>query len=184
METQLRNFESEYETAAKKLDMLLCDIQAAYGYITKCHKLINNITLIENDDKLSLITSSNAELVVEMEEVSHYQQLQEVCENAVIYKSCNADNAIYPRTQLIDKMAVFNEIMPKLFTLSKDQQLYAGNQIFRLLMNRLKSWDKVHKVIYGEIKLIELTEIEQISKTEIELILNNSTPLIETTHGF
>ena len=184
LETQLRNFESEYETAAKKLDMLLCDIQAAYGYITSCHKLINNITLIENDDKLSLITSSNAELVVEMEEVSHYQQLQEVCENAVIYKSCSADNAIYPRTQLIDRMAAFNEIMPKLFTLSKDQQLYAGNQIFRLLMNRLKSWDKVHKVIYGEVKLIELTEIEQISKTEIELILNNPTPLIETTHGF
>jgi hypothetical protein len=27
LETDLRNFESEYETAAKKLDMLLCDIQ-------------------------------------------------------------------------------------------------------------------------------------------------------------
>lgn len=179
LETELRNFESEYETAAKKLDMLLCDIQAAYSHITKCHKLINNNALLENSDQLSLITTANAELVLEMEEVSHYQQLQEVCENAVIYKSCNADQAIYPRTQLIDKMALFNEIMPSLFMLSKDQQLTAGNQIFKLLMSRLKSWDKIQKVMDGDIKLIELSESEQISKSEIELILHHSPTLIE-----
>ncbi|EXG32770.1 gamma-mobile-trio integrase GmtZ [Acinetobacter baumannii] len=182
LETDLRNFESEYETAAKKLDMLLCDIQAAYSYITKCHKLINNDVLLEDSNKLSLITTANAELVLELEEVSHYQQLQEVCENAVIYKSCHADQAIYPRTQLIDKMALFNGIMPKLFTLSKDQQLSAGNQIFKLLMSRLKSWDKIQKVIEGEIKLIELSESEKISKSEIELILHNSPTLIETSY--
>lgn len=179
LETELRNFESEYETAAKKLDMLLCDIQAAYSHITKCHKLINSNALLENSDKLSLITTANAELVLEMEEVSHYQQLQEVCENAVIYKSCNADQAIYPRTQLIDKMALFNEIMPSLFMLSKDQQLTAGNQIFKLLMSRLKSWDKIQKVMDCDIKLIELSESEQISKSEIELILHHSPTLIE-----
>lgn len=179
LETELRNFESEYETAAKKLDMLLCDIQAAYRHITKCHQLINKDTLSENGDKLSLVTNANAELVLEMEEVSHYQQLQEVCENAVIYKSCNADQAIYPRTQLIDKMALFNEIMPSLFMLSKEQQLTAGNQISQLLMSRLKSWDKIQKVMDGEIKLIELPESEQISKSEIELILHQLPTLIE-----
>ena len=159
--------------------MLLCDIQVAYGHITKCHKLINNNALLENTDKLSLITTENAELILEMEEVSHYQQLQEVCENAVIYKSCNADQAIYPRTQLIDKMAMFNEIMPSLFMLSKDQQLAAGNQIFKLLMSRLKSWDKVQKVIDGEIRLIELSESEKTSKSEMELIIHHSPTLIE-----
>ena len=162
--------------------MLLCDIQAAYSHITKCHKLINNSPTMEGDTKLSLITAPNAELVLEMEEVSHYQQLQEVCENAAIYKSCNADQAIYPRTQLIDKMAMFNEIMPALFMLSKEQQLSAGNQIFKLLMSRLKSWDKVQSVIDGKLKLIELSETEQISKSEIELILHNSPNLIEVSH--
>ena len=119
-----------------------------------------------------------------MEEVSHYQQLQEVCENAVIYKSCNADNAIYPRTQLIDKMAMFNEIMPSLFILSKEQQLLVGNQIFKLLMSRLKSWDKIQSIIDGKLKLIELSEAEQISKSEIELILHNPLTLIEANHDF
>lgn len=162
--------------------MLLCDIQAAYSHITKCHKLINN-TSLESNEKLSLITTSDAELILEMEEVGHYQQLQEVCENAVIYKSCNADQAIYPRTQLIDKMALFNEIMPSLFMLSKEQQLIAGNQIFNLLMSRLKSWDKVQKVMDGKIKLVELAESEQILKSEIELILHNSPTFIGANHG-
>lgn len=178
LETELRNYESEYETAAKKLDILLCDIQAGYNHITKCHKLINNGDLSEATDKLALITTANAELVLEMEEVNHYQQLQEVCENAVIYKSCNADQAIHPRSQLIDRMASFNEIMPSLFKLSKEQQLSAGNQIFKLLMSRLQSWDKIQKVMDGEIKLIELSETEHISKSEIEIILHNSPVLI------
>ncbi|WP_180023281.1 VPA1269 family protein [Acinetobacter sp. YH1901134] len=182
LETVLRNFESEYETAAKKLDMLLCDIQAAYSHIMKCNKLINSNAQLENKDKFALVTTADAELVLELEEVSHFHQLQEVCENAVIYKSCNADNAIYPRTQLIDKMAMFNEIMPALFTLSKEQQLSAGNQIFKLLMSRLKSWNKVQSVMDGELKLVDLSETEQISKSEIELILHNSLTLIEPNH--
>lgn len=182
LEIELRNYESEYETAAKKLDMLLCDIQAAYRYITKCHILTKQHITNDDSEKLSLITTANAELVLEMEEVSHYQQLQEICENAVIYKSCNADQAIFPRTQLIDKMAMFNEIMPSLFVLSKEQQLSAGNQIFRLLKSRLKTWDKIQKVINGELKLIELSESEKISKTEIELIFHNETHLIEAVN--
>lgn len=179
LETELRNFESEYELTAKKLDMLLCDIQATYGHITRCHNIINSTPSHTSTNELSLLTMRDAELIIEMEEVNHYQQLQEVCENAVIYKSCNADQAIYPRTQLIDRMAMFNEIMPSLFTLTKEQQLIAGNQIFKLLMNRLKTWDKVQQVIDCRIKLTELVDTEQISKSDIELIMTNSKNLIE-----
>ncbi|WP_098728754.1 gamma-mobile-trio integrase GmtZ [Acinetobacter baumannii] len=179
LETELRNFESEYELTAKKLDMLLCDIQAIYGHITRCHNLINSIPLNPSTNELTLIKMRDAELIIEMEEVHHYQQLQEVCENAVIYKSCNADQAIYPRTQLIDRMAIFNEIMPSLFTLTKEQQLMAGNQIFKLLISRLKTWDKVQQVIDCHIKFTELADTEQISKSDIELIMANSKNFIE-----
>ncbi len=46
-----------------------------------------------------------------MEEVSHYQQLQEVCEmqpfiNLVMHQ------AIYPRTQLIDKWQCLMKLCP------------------------------------------------------------------------
>jgi len=49
-------------------------------------------------------------------------------------------------------------------------------------MSRLKSWDKVQSIMDGELKLMELPETEQISKSEIELILHNSPTLVETSH--
>ena len=157
--------------------MLLCDIQSAYANITRCHNLINGS---ENDkDSLALITMYESELIVEMEEVGHFQQLQEVCNNAIIYKSCNAETAIYPRTQILDKMAIFNEMMPALFTLSKEQQLVAGNQIYKLLMSRLKSWDKIQQVIDCKVRIDELPYSERVSKSEIELILSDTVKLIE-----
>ena len=55
----------------------------------------------------------------------------------------------------------------------------AGNQIFKLLMNRLKTWDKVQQVIDCRIKFTELADTEQISKSDIELIMTNSKNLIE-----
>ena len=176
LEVELRNHESQYESAAKKLDMLLCDLQSAYAHIRRCHTLINGLS---GDSKLALITTNKAELVVEMEEVSHYQQLQEVCNNAVIYRSCSADKAIYPRTQILDKMAIFNNMMPQLFTLSKDQQLRAGNQIFNLFMSRLKSWEKIQKIIDCQVKLDDLNESERISKSDIELILTTTVHRLE-----
>ncbi|NNG81335.1 VPA1269 family protein [Acinetobacter sp. ANC 5378] len=178
-ETELRNYQSEYETAAKKLDMLLCDIQSAYKLIKQCHNLINNSEVIPSSDKLALISMQNAELKIEVEEVSHYQQLQEVCENAIIYTSCNAENAIYPRTQLLDRMAMFNEIMPQLFILNKEQQLIAGHEIHKLLISRLKTWEKIQQVIDCKVKFQELEYSERITKADIELILSRSNNLIE-----
>lgn len=177
LEVNLRNQESQYESAAKKLDMLLCDLQSSYSHIRRCHELINGLP--NNDGQLALITTDKAELVVELEEVSHYQQLQEVCNNAVIYRSCSADKAIYPRTQILDKMAIFNNIIPQLFTLSKEQQLRAGNQIFKLFMSRLKSWEKIQKVVDCQIKLNDLNESEKITKSDIELILTTTVHMLE-----
>ena len=177
LEVNLRNQESQYESAAKKLDMLLCDLQFSYSHIRRCHQLING--QLNNDNQLALITTDKAELVVELDVVSHYQQLQEVCNNAVIYRSCSADKAIYPRTQILDKMAIFNNIMPQLFTLSKEQQLQAGNQIFKLFMSRLKSWEKIQKVVDCQVKLSDLNESERITKSDIELILTTTVHMLE-----
>ena len=178
-ETELRNIESEYETAAKKLDMLLCDIQSAYAYITRCQSLIAVKRPAALDDKLSLIAAQDTEVIIEMEEVGHFQQLQEVCSNAVIYRSCNADRAIYPRSQLLDKMTVFNDMAPQMFSLTKEQQLHAGNEIFKLLVSRLNSWEKVVDVVECKVKFKELDYAERITATDLELVLSNTARLIE-----
>lgn len=177
-ETELRNIEAEYETAAKKLDMLLCDIQCAYSLITRCQSLMAVKKDKQQSDKLSLIATSEAEVVIEMEEVSHFQQLQEVCSNAIIYKSCNAERAIYPRSQLLDKMSVFNNMAPQMFSLTKEQQLYAGNEIYKLLISRLKSWEKITDIVDCKVKFKELDYEEQITTTDLELILTNTNRLI------
>lgn len=178
-ESELRNIESEYETASKKLDMLLCDIQSAYAYITRCQALISKSNPQLDKESFSLIATHDAEVVVEMEEVGHFYQLQEVCSNAMIYRSCNADRAIYPRSQLLDRMTAFNDIAPQMFSLTKDQQLHAGNEIYKLLMSRLNSWDKVMDVVDCKVKFKELDFSEQITATDFELILSNTDKLIE-----
>lgn len=55
-------------------------------------------------ESMALITMHDSEIDICLEEVSYFQQLQEVCDNATIYKSSSAENAILPRTQILDRM--------------------------------------------------------------------------------
>ena len=157
--------------------MLLCDLQSAYKLTRQSQLIINQDTPPSSNSDLehplSLLTSSEAELQLELEEVNYYQQLQEVCENATIYQSASAENAILPRTQIIDRMAVFNNIAPSLFLMTEEEQLRVGNELHQLLTSRLKTWDKIEQVINCEIKLDELLGIEKITKSDIQLITNS-----------
>jgi hypothetical protein len=173
-ETQVRSLESEYESAAKKLDMLLCDLQSCYGHINRCQKIVNNLQEdSNNEDRFALIAMEKAEITIEMNEVSHFEQLQEVCENATIYQSASAENAILPRTQILDRMALFNEIAPSLFLMTEEQQLVVGNELFKLLKSRLKTWEKIIPVVECKVRLEDLIGHEQISKSEIKLITHS-----------
>ncbi len=177
LEFKLRKLESEYESAAKKMDMLLCDLQAAYKLI-QLSQSITNGQLSTDDSNLALIKMSDSEIQIEIEDGSHFQQLHEICENATIYESCNASRAIIPRSQLIDRMASFNDLAPRLFLLSKEEQLKVGNQLVSLFKSRLKTWEKVNKLIDGQLKLSDLVGPEKIEPSEIELISKESNSVI------
>jgi hypothetical protein len=112
----------------------------------------------------------DSEMQIEIAEVSHFQQLHEVCENVTIYESANPGSAIIPRSQLLDRMALYNDISPRLFTLNKEEQLEVGNQLVALFKARLKSWSRVDQLINCEIRIDELPSYEKIEKSEIELI--------------
>jgi hypothetical protein len=169
LEIKQRKLESEYESAAKKMDMFLCDLQSAFKLI-KQSQAITTQELSENTDKLSLIKTKNAELEIAIEETSSLQQFQEVCENSTIYESASAALAITPRSQLLDRMANFNNIAPSLFLMPEKMQLEAGNQMVQLLLSRLKTWQRVNELVNGTIKLEDLNGNEQISKSEIKVI--------------
>jgi hypothetical protein len=170
-EAEERRLEADYESAAKKLDMLLCDLQSAFGLIRRCQMVVNKESAQDDsDESLSLIAMADAELQLDFEEVSHYQQLQEVCENATIYQSASAENAVLPRTQIIDRMALYNNIAPSLFMMNEEEQLKVGNELYKLLKNRLQTWNRIEQVVNCEIKLDDLLGTEKILKSEIQLI--------------
>ncbi|MFE8070126.1 VPA1269 family protein [Marinobacteraceae bacterium S3BR75-40.1] len=175
LEFNLRKLESEYESAAKKMDMLLCDLQSAYKLIQLSQSVANG--RVESEDtNVALIKMPDSEVQIEIEDTSHFQQLHEVCENATIYESCNPSRAVIPRSQLLDRMASFNELAPHLFMLSQEEQLAVGNQLVALFKARLKSWEKINKLIDGHLKLSDLVGPEKIEPCEIEIITKNSFP--------
>lgn len=177
LEFKLRKLESEYESAAKKMDMLLCDLQSAYKHIQLSQSVANG-QIDSTDTTLALIKMPDSEVQIEIGDTSHFQQLHEVCENATIYESCNPSRAIVPRSQLLDRMASFNELAPSLFMLSQEEQLTVGNQLVALFKARLKSWEKVNKLINGQLKLSDLVGPERIEPSEIELITKESMPAV------
>lgn len=177
LEFKVRKLESEYESAAKKMDMLLSDLQAVYKLIQLSQSVANG-QIESNDTNLALIKMPDSEVKIELDDASHFQQFQEVCENATIYESSNPSRAIFPRSQMLDRMASFNEVAPRLFMLSQEEQLTVGNQLVALFKARLKSWEKVNKLIDGQLKLTDLVGTERIEPSEIELITKKATPVV------
>ena len=177
LEFKIRKLESEYESAAKKMDMLLCDLQTTYKLIQQCQLVANN--QIESDDlNLSLIKKPESDIQIQIDDTSYFQQLHEICVNATIYEGSNPSRAIIPRSQLLDRMAGFNDLAPRLFMLSKEQQLSVGSQLVALFKVRLKSWEKVNDLINGHLKLSDLVGPEKIEPSELELITGDAMPAL------
>ena len=170
----IRKTKSEYEVIAKKMDMLYCDLGAVSTLIHQCQALLNqsNLHIDSDEQNLQLIVRPEHELQVIAEEVSQYELLCEVCENAEIYQSASAELAITPRTQLIDNMMLRNNLKPLLFTLTNKQQLQAGNQLNKLFKERLKSHVKVNDLIEGKLLLSDLEEHERIEPVDLLNVLH------------
>jgi len=172
LEVELRKGHSESEAAAKKLDVLMCEVQAVSYFINQCKSLVNK--QIQEPGAVGttdLIVLPGNELELAIEEASPFRQLSEVCENALIYESASADMAVAPRSQMIDKMMLFNGLKPILFTLDKKQQLVIGNQLSNLLMSRLKTWDRLDAVIDCRLSLRDLIDSEQITQEDFDLLI-------------
>ncbi|EGH24799.1 phage integrase family protein [Pseudomonas amygdali pv. mori str. 301020] len=177
-EMKVRKLQSELEGAAKKLDMLLCDIQAIGVLIRQCEALVNKKTAMDDQsNKPQLIIQSGNELSVGFEEVSVFQQLSEVCENAEIYESASADLAVAPRSQILDKMMVCNSLAPSMFNLPSAQQLKVGNQLVSLFVSRLKCWSKIDDVVEGRCLLSELDKGASISNDDFKALFASVEPI-------
>lgn len=178
LEIRHRKLLSEAEGAAKKLDLLMCDMQACASLIKQIEQATLTTSKPKTHESLMLIVQEGHELKLALEESTYFHQLSEVCENAEIYECASANSALAARSQLLDKMLEDNNSPQRMFRLNKEQQLLVGNQIARLLRSRLKSWEKIDSLIIGKIKFSELVGLESISLKEIsEAFRNDAHPL-------
>ncbi|WP_372779021.1 VPA1269 family protein [Litorivivens sp.] len=180
LDQRKRKITSELESAAEKLDLLMCDMQAVSSFVADCLDIINNTALDANsrNKSVSLVADKYSELSSSWEEVSHFHQLCEVCENAEIFESSSAKNAVIPRSQMLDRMADLNKLSPRLYNLSPDQQLILGNQVVRLLLSRLRTWESVDKVVKGEVRISDLSFDQSISDDEFKIIFSECRALV------
>lgn len=176
LEMKLRKLQSELESAAKKSDLFLCDLQSIARLINQSQALIYEQASSGDDPNLpQLILQQGHELEVAFEDASRFRLLSEVCENAEIYQSASADLALPVRSQIIDKMIELNNLKPTMFKLDKKQQLAIGNQLTNFLLARVKSWEKVDDLVTGRLLLADLDEHERIVATDLQAILYGRT---------
>ncbi|WP_095112944.1 VPA1269 family protein [Pseudomonas sp. Irchel 3H7] len=175
IELEKNKLESEAEQVAKKMDMFLCDMQSLTKQINDCKALIAEQGS-DNDDEVRLVVHDQNEIMVEIEQTSLFQQLNEVCVNASIFQSASADFATPRRSQMFDNMALLNRIRPSLCSLSEKEQLVVGNQAAKFLLQRLKTWDRVDQVVTGQILLEDLSDDERISQADFIEVLAVKTP--------
>ena len=167
---------SEIETRAKKLDLYLSDMNAIHRHIHNCQTLMRNPQ--ENTEShYQLIVPHEFTLGVELDEVSSFHQLSEVCSNAELYHSCSDDLAVTRRSQMIDKMMVENGIQPQFFLLSEEEQLAVGNQLTELMLTRLKGWENVDRLIDGSLSLKDLSIDNHFDEKTIRELFEKSKPL-------
>ncbi|CAK6716969.1 putative site-specific recombinase, phage integrase family fused to domain of unknown function [Vibrio harveyi] len=167
---------SEIETRAKKLDLFMSDMNAVHRHIRNCQDLINQPK--DNDThSLQLIVPQEFKIGFELNEVSYFHQLSEVCSNAELFHSCSDEQAVARRSQMIDKMMVENDIQPQLFLLSEEEQLLVGNQLTELMLTRLKGWENVDRLMDGSLSLKDLSIDNHFDEKTIRELFEQSKPL-------
>jgi len=176
------------QQSAGKLDGLLSDYVAVNHYVQGCLKLINEGEQGgEGENDVRLIAGGDlAEAGVAFEESqTNYHLLAEICQNATIYRSANPSRAVPLIAQAIDRMAENNGLAPAMFRLDDEQKLVVANEMNRILLQRLGSWEKIDDLFSGDLMLLDIDthepELKRIS-TEIKQLLSNPNRVRQVTH--
>ncbi|MCY1298512.1 hypothetical protein D9M70_480030 [compost metagenome] len=177
-QSQRKQANAYQQQSAAKLDGLLTDYAAINHYVQGCLKLINQGELDqESENSVRLIAAGDlGEVGVTFEEPrTQYHLLAEICQNAIIYHSSNPSRAVPLISQAIDRMAENNNLAPAMFRLADEQKLVVINELNRLLLHRLGSWERIDDLFAGDLMLLDIDahepKLSRIS-TEIQHLLS------------
>ena len=154
---ELLKYEQLLQAELQKGDDIANNMNATLRLIDKCQKISKNV---DNDtsNKAQLVpvgTVQDVGFLLESEADEMYQ-LQSICNGAELFPETDASKALLKRSQIIDLALMFNQKQPVMFSLSEDEQLLAGNQFMRLLIQRAGSLKKAIPYAIGRKKLEEI----------------------------
>ncbi|MBJ8009438.1 gamma-mobile-trio integrase GmtZ [Bacillus cereus] len=152
---ELLKYEQLYTQEIQKNDKLANDYNATLRLIDKCMKLIK---VTSSDDGFQLVTvGSISDVGISIDNVEHeLEQLQIICNGAELFPETDASKVVLQRSQIIDLTLKNNNKMPVMFSLTEEEQLIAGNQFMRLLINRAGSLKDAIPYAIGRKKLEEI----------------------------
>lgn len=176
---QRKQASANQQQSAAKLDGLLADYTAVNHFAQGCLKLVNeNGQSGACGEGVRLMAAGDLrEVSVAFEESkTQYHLLAEVCQNATIYQSANPSRAVPLIAQTIDRMAENNNLAPAMFRLTDEQKLVVINELNKLLLQRLGSWEKIDDLFSGDLMLLDIDSHEpKLSRisTEIQNLLSH-----------
>lgn len=152
---ELLKYEQFYAQEIQKNDKLANDYNATLRLIDKCMKLIKEPSSV---DGFQLVTvGSISDVGISINAIDHeLEQLQIICNGAELFPETDASKAVLQMSQIIDLTLKNNNKMPVMFSLTEEEQLIAGNQFMRLLINRAGSLKDAIPYAIGRKKLEEI----------------------------
>ncbi|MFD2442993.1 VPA1269 family protein [Bacillus sp. CGMCC 1.16607] len=152
---ELLKYEQLYAQEIQKNDKLANDYNATLRLIDRCMKLIKETS---SDDGFQLVTvGSISDVGISINNIEHeLEQLQIICNGAELFPETDASKVVLQRSQIIDLTLKDNNKMPVMFSLTEEEQLIAGNQFMRLLINRAGSLKYAIPYAIGRKKLEEI----------------------------
>lgn len=147
-----------------------------FRLIDKCMKLIKETS---SDDRFQFVTvGSISDVGISINNIDHeLEQLQIICNGAEMFPETDASKAVLQRSQIIDLTFKNNNKMPVMFSLTEEEQLIAGNQFIRLLINRAGSIKDAIPYAIGRKKLEEIG-LENEFDNELKSVTLNSNLLL------
>lgn len=174
-ENERKSAVANQQQSAGKLDVLLSDYASLHDSVASCLKLVNQNEPDSGSEVRLIISGDIHEMgVTYQESETSYHLLAEICQNATIYQSANPSRAVPLIADAIDRMAENNNLAPAMFRLSSEQKMIVANELNRLLLHRLGSWEKIDDLFSGDLMLLDVDanepELTRVS-TEIRQLL-------------
>lgn len=172
---KLLKFETLHMQEVQKNDKLANDYNATLRLIDKCITLTKNSTAKESVQLVPVGSIDDIRLT--LENVEHeFELLQIICNGAEVFPETDASKAVLQRSQIIDLTLTENGKKPVMFSLTDEEQLIAGNQFMRLLMQQVGSFKNAVPYAIGRKKLEEIGLINEFVE-EIESMKINEAVL-------